>query len=95
MQVMGEAGRRDLPRLAAQGLAVEIADFFDVAMWQGDYRGTAREWAKALHGFPFGKCLHGAFIDLSPGAQEARRWWSSRARGTASRSKSRRSWGAT
>lgn len=71
MQVMGEAGRRDLPRLAAQGLAVEIADFFDVAMWQGDYRGTAREWAKALHTFPFGKCLHGAFIDLSPGAQEA------------------------
>lgn len=70
MQVMGESGRHDVPRLAAQGLAVEIADFFDVAMWQGDYQGEAYAWATALKGFPYGKCLHGAFIDLAPGAQE-------------------------
>lgn len=70
MQVTGEAGRRDLPRLAAQGLAVEIADFFEVAMWQGDYRGAARLWANALQTFPYPKCLHSAFIDLFPGAQE-------------------------
>lgn len=70
MQVAGEGGRRDLPRLAAQGLAVEVADFFEVAMWQGDWRGAAREWAEALRGFPHPRALHGAFIDLAPGATE-------------------------
>lgn len=70
MQVSGAAGMHDLPRLQAQGLAVEIADFIAVAMWQGDYRATARRWAEALRGFPFPKCVHGAFVDLHPGATE-------------------------
>ncbi len=70
MQVAGEYGRRELPRLAAQGLAVEIADFFEVATWGGDWRGAARQWAEALRGFPHPRALHGAFIDLSPGATE-------------------------
>lgn len=70
MQVSGEVGQRDLPRLAAQGLAVEIADFFPVAMWQGDWRGAARQWADALRGYPHPRTLHGAFIDLYPGAVE-------------------------
>ncbi len=70
MQVHGEMGMRDVPRLRTQGLAIEIADFFPVGMWQGDWRETAQEWATALRSFPFGKCLHGAFVDLHPGADE-------------------------
>lgn len=70
MQIYGEAGMRDLPRLKAQGMGVEIADFFPVEMWQGDYLSHARRWAEALRSFPGGKCLHGAFYDLKPSANE-------------------------
>jgi sugar phosphate isomerase/epimerase len=70
MQVYGEEGMRDLPRLAALGMSVELADFFPVAMWQGDFMFHARRWAEALHAFPGGKCLHGAFYDLKPSANE-------------------------
>lgn len=70
MQVSGEVGMRDLARLSAQGLAVEIADFIPVSIWQGEYLALARQWAEALRTFSGGVCLHGAFIDLHPGAQE-------------------------
>lgn len=70
MQVYGEAGMRDLPRLEALGMGVELADFFPVEMWRGDFMSHARRWAEALRAFPGGKCLHGAFYDLKPSASE-------------------------
>lgn len=70
MSIGGEAGMHDLPRLREYGLGIEITDFIAPASWQADYRAHARRWAAALHGFPGGKCLHGAFIDLHPGALE-------------------------
>jgi sugar phosphate isomerase/epimerase len=71
MQVSGTDGMSDLPRLSAQGLAVEIADFIPVPVWQDDYLALAKRWAEALRSFSGGICLHGAFIDLHPGAQES------------------------
>src|SRR4051794_7783051 len=70
MSIAGDEGQRDLPRLGLYGLGVELTDFIAVRVWQGDYLALARHWAEALRNFPGGKCLHGAFIDLSPGAQE-------------------------
>lgn len=70
IQMVGPEGIGDVPRIAAQGLGIELADFFPVTMWQSDYLTLARRWADALKGFSGGKCLHGAFIDLHPGAQE-------------------------
>lgn len=70
MSVGGEAGLHDLPRLREYGVGVEITDFIAVETWQGDYRAHARRWAEGLRDFPCDKCLHGAFIDLQPGAME-------------------------
>lgn len=70
MQVFAESGMRDVPRLAALGMGIELADFFPVEMWQGDFLAHARRWAEALRAFPGGKCLHGAFYDLKPSAHE-------------------------
>lgn len=70
MSVAGEAGMRDLPRLREHGVGVEITDFIDPATWQGDYRAHAQRWAEALGQFPGAKCLHGAFVDLTPSALE-------------------------
>lgn len=70
MQVSGAVGIADVSRLKAQGLAIEVGDFIPVEIWQGEHRSHAEQWARALHGFPGGKCLHGAFVDLHPGAQE-------------------------
>jgi len=70
MSIGGEEGFDDLPRLREYGVGIEITDFIGVAIWQGDYQAHARRWAAALRGFPGDKCLHGAFIDLAPGALE-------------------------
>ena len=70
MSIGGEEGMNDLARLREYGIGVEITDFIGVATWQGDYRAHARRWAEALRGLPGHNCLHGAFIDLAPGAIE-------------------------
>lgn len=70
MSIGGEEAVNELPRLREYGVGAEITDFIGVATWQGDYRAHARRWAAALRGFPGDKCLHGAFIDLAPGALE-------------------------
>ncbi len=70
MQIDGELGMQDLPRLKAHGIGVEIADFIPVEMWQTEYMAHAHRWAAALCAFSGGKCLHGAFYDLKPSANE-------------------------
>jgi len=70
MSVGGQEAMSELPRLREYGVGVEITDFIGVATWQGDYQAHARRWAEALRGFPGDKCLHGAFIDMAPGALE-------------------------
>lgn len=70
MQVSGEDGIADVQRLKAQGLAIEIGDFIPVEIWQGEYQSLAAQGVRVLYGFSGGKCLHGAFVDLHPGAQE-------------------------
>lgn len=70
ISLSGEEDLRLLPRLREYGLGIELTDFTPPAAWQGDYRAQARHWAAALQGFAGLRCLHGAFIDLHPGAQE-------------------------
>jgi sugar phosphate isomerase/epimerase len=70
MSLSGEEGQRLLPRLREYGLGIELTDFIAPTVWHGDYLALARRWAVALGDFPGPRCLHGAFIDLHPAAQE-------------------------
>lgn len=70
ISLSGDEGLRLLPRLSEYGLGLELNDFIPPAVWQGDYLARARGWAEALRDFAGPRCLHGAFVDLHPGAQE-------------------------
>ena len=70
MSLNGEEGQRLLPRLREYGLGIELTDFIPPSVWQGDYLALARRWAAALGDFSGPRCLHGAFVDLHPAAQE-------------------------
>ncbi len=65
---------RDLPAIRdmaqAHGLGLELQEFADPVILEGDWRGHAAHYRKALAGFDGELALHGAFFDLFCGSPD-------------------------
>src|SRR5512136_2922531 len=64
----------DLPALQAlaesYGVGLELHEFADPNILDGDWRGHVARYRKALVGFPGELTLHGAFLDLFSGSPD-------------------------
>ena len=65
---------RDLPAIReiaqANGLGLELQEFADPGILEGDWRGHVTRYRKALSGFEGELALHGAFFDLFCGSPD-------------------------